>query len=44
MVRIRFEMMVVMMRKVRKDKFKADFDDNQGDNDAEVSFDIDLPN
>ena len=33
-----FEVMVVMMRDIRKDEFKADFNDNDRDKDADIGF------
>ena len=35
---------MVMTGKVGKDKFEANFDDDGGDDDAEVGFDVDMPN
>lgn len=35
--------MVVVMRDVGEDEFEADFDDNDGDDEADVGFDIDMP-
>ena len=38
-----FEVMVVVARNVRKDEFEANFDDNDRDKDADIGFEIDLP-
>ena len=44
MVGVGFEMMVMMMREVREDELKADFNDNEGDDEADVGFNINLKN
>ena len=43
-VGVRFEVMVMMMREMGEDKLEADFDDNDGNNDADVGFDVDTGN
>lgn len=43
-VRVRLEMMMVVMGKMREDEFEADFHDDDGDSYANVGLDIDMPN
>ncbi len=42
-VRILFKMVMMMVREVRKNEFEADFDDNNSDDEADIGFDIDMP-
>ena len=34
---------MMMVREVRENKFETDFDNENGDNEANISFDIDVP-
>ena len=44
MVGVLFQMMMVMMREMRENELQADFDDDNWDGDADIRFDIDVPN
>ena len=44
MVGVLFEGVMVMVREVRKDKLKANFDNKGGDNETDIGFDIKVPN
>ena len=43
MVGIRFKMMVVMVRDMRKDEFETDLENNYRYNDTDISFNIYVP-
>ena len=43
-VGIGFEVMVMVVRDVRKNKLKANFDDDDWNDDTDVWLDVDMPN
>lgn len=41
-VGVGFEVVVMVVREMREDKFEPDFDDHEGDDEADVGFKVDF--
>ena len=42
-VGVGFEVMMMVMREMGEDELEADFDDDDGNDQADIGFDVDLP-